>query len=154
MIQVIAKLLISLAVTQWLYAEMILFYPESESLAKRLFQKTIIPTHDQWSNSGDSKFEQDLCRVFAKVFYADSKDKPASSLCTPKDQSEDKSSKKSRKLSVPIPSVTSQETVQAKIVIVGLFARSEREREILPFLSGQDIFGSEYYKARFFRVRL
>ncbi|MCB0334847.1 MAG: hypothetical protein KDD62_01035 [Bdellovibrionales bacterium] len=45
----VAALLISFLVTNWMYAEFLLLFPQVEPYCKRFMEVVKLPTHDEWS---------------------------------------------------------------------------------------------------------
>jgi len=48
MLQQLGKLAVSLMVTNWIYAEALLLFPQIDPLARRVLRVMRIPTHDEW----------------------------------------------------------------------------------------------------------
>ena len=48
MLQQLGKLAVSLIVTNWIYAEAVLLFPQIDPLARRVMRVMRIPTHDEW----------------------------------------------------------------------------------------------------------
>ena len=40
--------LLSIVLTNWIYSELVLFFPETKTLCKNFFEVVRIPTHDEW----------------------------------------------------------------------------------------------------------
>src|SRR6201999_979551 len=66
MTQVLLRLLISLAASQWLYLELLLFYPDVDQLARRGFEVIRIPTHDKWEGFEQSTGMNTLVKLFGR----------------------------------------------------------------------------------------
>lgn len=55
MVRIFLGFFASLIISNWLYAELVLFFPQSEHALRRLTSHVEIPTHDQWAKIGNSK---------------------------------------------------------------------------------------------------
>ena len=60
MVQFAAKFLVSLLITNWLYAESMLLFPDLQEFGDRIIAKFQIPTHDKWSEIADSTASDEL----------------------------------------------------------------------------------------------
>jgi hypothetical protein len=143
MSQVLARLLISLAASQWLYAELLLFYPDVDQVARRVLQVLSIPTHDRWNATDDSAGMRTLAKLFGR--------RVPRQEAAPQFQLVRSTRGPSQPISVHRSALSeldeiSMPLLQDETAYEDLFEESSFER---PFVSGRAIFGSLSDRAGF-----
>jgi len=60
MFQQIGMLLFSLMITNWIYSEVVLFFPSVAPMTERVFEVARIPTHNEWPEIQNSQEAKEL----------------------------------------------------------------------------------------------
>ena len=55
MVKILGHIILSFAITNWIYSELCLLYPPTEQLGNRIVEVVRIPTHDEWPKIANSK---------------------------------------------------------------------------------------------------
>lgn len=148
MTQLLAKLLIAAAASQWLYAELILYHPEVDDWSKRAMKVLSISTNDRSSGHTIDQMRETMRSWLGRpVPVAPPSQVAAASLykrSSPLDEVE-------KLLARPI-AIPGRSLAEPEIEFVNLFEDTGDEPR--QYLWGSEIFDSEGYKREYFRDRI